>query len=609
MAYNHGQDLAMVDLKLTTQALTKRLLWSLVIGLIVIGVCVMLGPRDMVVNVLWYLKAQAFLEVRRLPIFGVRRQDIYELVKPLYLMRRQADSWLFSLELGAGASAVSFGLFTYFFWRRGQRSLTEQVMRGARLSTPRQHNWAMRRIYRKLPPTDMGRRLVMGAEKLIVPESLQYLHFAFAGASGTGKSTAIREVMAQALERGDKGLVVDLGGAYYSRFGRAGDHVLSLRDPRSEAWDFWHEEGVPEEAMAAAMIEAESGNNPYFWKGARAVLTSLFRINSSVATLLADFKKPTSELREKLRAKDEISRRIIGEGDGDQADGIIGTTVLDFAFLKELNQWARPGKAFFSIARWMNDHSDKSWTYIIVTEDDLEVVRPLLRLWFDIACLAAMRRDPDDPTACHTWLFLDEIKTLGRLPSLPAILDKGRKFRTSVVLGFQAISQVQSTYGKDDEQSILQGVQNQILFGMTEANSAEYVSELLGEQEVEQASIGHSFGQRSQSDRGSVNRSVVRRRLVMPEEVRNLEVLHAFMRLGRHAAARVHFNLKNYPKVQDFAKSQRLSLDPKVEPGSSADQEGARGAVPPPTQSDDNQEGETRTEDVALPFEHRGRKR
>ena len=139
MAYNHGQDLAMVDLKLTTQALTKRLLWSLVIGLIVIGVCVMLGPRDMVVNVLWYLKAQAFLEVRRLPIFGVRRQDIYELVKPLYLMRRQADSWLFSLELGAGASAVSFGLFTYFFWRRGQRSLTEQC--GGSIENCHQRTW------------------------------------------------------------------------------------------------------------------------------------------------------------------------------------------------------------------------------------------------------------------------------------------------------------------------------------------------------------------------------------------------------------------------------------------------------------------------------------
>ena len=115
----------------------------------------------------------------------------------------------------------------------------------------------------------------------------------------------------------------------------------------------------------------------------------------------------------------------------------------------------------------------------------------------------------------HTWLILDEAKTVGRLPSLPHILDKGRKFRTSVVLGFQAVSQLETVYGKAEAKSILQGLQNQVIFRMSEATSAEYASEYLGDQEVEQASIGQSFNDKS--ERGSVNHSLVKKRLVMAE--------------------------------------------------------------------------------------------
>ena len=244
-------------------------------------------------------------------------------------------------------------------------------------------------------------------------------------------------------------------------------------------------------------------------------MASLLRTNHSVAELLLDFTKPLADIREKLAKHGELSLRIIGEGDGDQADGIIGTTVLDFAFLRELNQHAKPGQRPFSIARWMNDHSDHSWTYILFTEADLEVSRPLVRAWFDIACLAALMRDPTDQAMRHTWLILDEAKTVGRLPSLPHILDKGRKFRTSVVLGFQAISQLETVYGKAEAKSILQGLQNQVIFRMSEATSAEYASEYLGDQEVEQASIGQSFNDKS--ERGSVNHSLVKKRLVMAE--------------------------------------------------------------------------------------------
>jgi len=574
MAYNHGQDIAVNEWKMTIHALTQRILWSLGISVCVLVTLVFFGPSGMILNLTKYAGASLNLRLHEtLPLTGgVTRQHIHDVAKYWALMVHQARLWGLYLMAAAGVFLISLTLFTFYFWHKGKREKIDKVMRGAQLVTPGLHNAVMKRTYGKSPPNEMGRALKLGKEGITVPESVQYLHFAFAGAAGGGKSTAIAEVIEQAIGRGDKGLVVDLGGAFFSKFGRTGDHVLSLRDPRSEAWDFWHEDGIPEEAMAAAMIEEDTMGNTYFWKGARAVLAALLRRTSSTAELWEDFKKPTKALREKLADADEISRRVMGDNDSDQADGIIGTTVLDFPFLKELNQWAE-GREPFSVARWINDHNDASWTYILVTEADLEIAKPLLRVWFDIACLATLQRDPDDQSNRHTWLILDEIKTLGKLHSLPSILDKGRKFKTSVVLGFQAMSQFEKVYGGEDTKSILQGVQNQFLFRMTEAASANYVSELLGEQDVEQTSFGVSFGSEKAGDRGSFNRNLVRKRLVMPEDVRGLETLQAFVRMARHQPFKMSFAVPDRPRRWPLAVSKQragyrqLAVTPKASVG------------------------------------------
>ena len=373
MTYNPGRELAAVEAKIAMRRALKRLAWSLAAGALTLAMLLELGPPQMLANAVRYGMSELNFQIGLLPLGKVTQNDRIELVRAWVSVWQDRSVWKWISAASGAISLISFGLSTYVDLRRGRRFKLDHIERGARLFAPVEHNRKMRQTYGRKPPVEMGQRLVLGTKKLLVPEALQYLHFAFAGASGSGKSTAIQELIEQAIARGDKGLVVDLGGAFYAKFGRPEDHVLSLRDPRSEAWDFWSEEGIPEEAFAAAMIESEGTSNPYFWKGARAVLASLLRTNHSVAELLLDFTKPLADIREKLAKHGELSLRIIGEGDGDQADGIIGTTVLDFAFLRELNQHAKPGQRPFSIARWMNDHSDHSWTYILFTEADLEV--------------------------------------------------------------------------------------------------------------------------------------------------------------------------------------------------------------------------------------------
>jgi hypothetical protein len=568
-----GQEIAVSEMKLSANAIYQRFIWSLVIGAaITFAIFWFFAPPNLIQNVINFCWAYLVLEFRKLPILGVRDSDIRHYVGAFILMSRQAYFWQILMASFATTSLSLFGTLSYLFWKKGESKKLDEYKRGSQLLPPRFHNKLMRSGYKKNPPHEMGSPLILGKEKVVVPEALQYRHFAFVGASGYGKSTAIEEVLAHARRQNHKVLVVDLNGVFYAKFGRPNDRLLSIRDGRALAWDFWHEPVATEANIAAAIVEAESFGNPFFYKSAREVLASLLRMNSDLKTLIEDVDRPQPELKEKLKAMGETSLKMLGEGMGDQADGVMGTAVLDFAFVKKL-ALHNGDRLPFSITEWMNDANDKSWVFLTVDDVGLEASKPLLRVWFEMACLAALTRNPLGQKHPHTWLVIDEAKSIGQLPSLPAILDKGRKHNVSVVLGFQAFSQMKKIYGEHDANAIFQGLQNQFFFRMTDVECAKYASDVLGEEEVDAASLGMSYGEANSANRGSINHARVRRKIVMPEEIRNQEILHAYTKICHHQPVKMSFSPskvkpKNEPMVlwQHCISEHQMSAETSLYP-------------------------------------------
>ena len=90
---------------------------------------------------------------------------------------------------------------------------------------------------------DHSRRLTralrgQGALKLAgvaKPPADETKHFKLIGTTGTGKSTAIRELVHGALLRGDRAVIADPDGGYLSRFydPTKGDVILNPLDARS----------------------------------------------------------------------------------------------------------------------------------------------------------------------------------------------------------------------------------------------------------------------------------------------------------------------------------------------------------------------------------------
>src|SRR5260221_6037045 len=114
-----------------------------------------------------------------------------------------------------------------------------------------------------------------------VPAQDEAKHFKLIGTTGTGKRTAIREIMTAALSRGDCSVIADPDAGYVQRFYRPdrGDVVLNPFDPRSVKWDLFSEtrSDFDVEQLARSLIPDHEGEDRS-WRGyARTFFTAVTR--------------------------------------------------------------------------------------------------------------------------------------------------------------------------------------------------------------------------------------------------------------------------------------------------------------------------------------------
>ncbi len=117
-----------------------------------------------------------------------------------------------------------------------------------------------------------------------IPAMDETKHFKMIGTTGTGKSTAIRELLEGALARGDRAVIADPDGGYLNRFYDAsrGDVILNPFDARAHTWNLYGELTAPHdvEQLARSLIPDHEGSDRS-WRGyARTFFTAVTRLRS-----------------------------------------------------------------------------------------------------------------------------------------------------------------------------------------------------------------------------------------------------------------------------------------------------------------------------------------
>jgi hypothetical protein len=369
----------------------------------------------------------------------------------------------------------------------------------------------------------LASRLGPLSPKFLIPQKLLASHILLMGDTGSGKSNAIRQILRQVLERGETAIVYDPAGEFVQEFysPERGDLILNPLDERCPFWDLHDElyQAENADAIAAAMLPEKEYERGFFTDAPRRVLSRLLKSGPSAAKLLEWMADPA-----------EIDRRLQGTSQAAFVDPTAGPQRV--GVLSSLNMIAD------SLALLPEDDGERQkfvtgswrfrrtrWVFLTSKPSMRERILPLHSAWLDLFILRMM--EPCVNPAKPVWFVLDELASLNKLPQLHTAVTENRKYGNPVVLGFQGRSQLEKRYGQDAEAMLSQPA-TKIFFKTSEPRAAKWISETLGEIEVERLKESRTPGLLRSKKNFAME--ITTKPLVMASEIAGLEPLNGYIK-------------------------------------------------------------------------------
>lgn len=368
-------------------------------------------------------------------------------------------------------------------------------------------------------------------------------HFKLIGTTGTGKSTAIRELLAAAIARGDRAVFADPDGGYLKRFHDRyrGDILLNPFERDSVKWDLFAEirNSYDVEQLSSGLIPVSNDPSASEWRGyGRTFLTAVVRrCHQSGARDLANLWRlltmaSTDELRPIVAGTpaqpflDPDNARMFGS-----IRSVTGSAIAALEYIQA--QRAAP----FSVRDWVRAGTPPGVLFIPYRASQIAALRSMIATWMRLAIFEAMSQAEDRDQ--RLWFVVDELDALGAIDGLKDALARLRKFGCRCVLGFQSVAQVSSTYGQSEAQTIIENCGNTLILrcsGSENGGTSQFASRLIGDREIlrRQTSRG-SDRESALSARGARrSRSITEQHAtepaVMPSELEQLPDLCGYLK-------------------------------------------------------------------------------
>jgi type IV secretory pathway TraG/TraD family ATPase VirD4 len=437
---------------------------------------------------------------------------------------------------GWKALVVAMGLLViataiWLTWKPASRDIHK---RGAKILEGRR----ARRKALRLNQASEGAALTLGGVRIAPMDETK--HFKLIGTTGTGKSTAIRELLRGALDRGDRAVITDPDSGYlrsfYDRY--RGDIVLNPFEKHAVKWNPFTEirEIYDIDQLAGGLIPFTEDASGREWRGyARTFLSAVLRRChqcgphdvAELWRLLAI--APSSELRPIVAGTpaqpflEPDNARMFGS-----IRSVAGSAAAALAYIKEQRALS------FSVRDWVQ--SGRGVLFIPYQAGQIAALRSIIATWMRLAIVETMSHPEEDQ---RLWFVVDELDALGAIDGLKDALARLRKFGGRCVLGFQSIAQVSSTYGAGEAQTIVENCGNTLILrcsGSENGGTSQFASRLIGDREIvrRQTSRGRdrdsSFMLRGARRSTSTSEQHVTEAAVMPSQLEQLPDLTGYLK-------------------------------------------------------------------------------
>ncbi|MCW2406945.1 type IV conjugative transfer system coupling protein TraD [Sphingobium sp. B1D7B] len=417
------------------------------------------------------------------------------------------------------------------------------------------------------------------------PHGREQNHVMVFGTTGAGKTTVLRDLISQAVERGQNCVIFDLTGHYVEAFyDEKRDHILNLTDKRCRNWSVFHDCDTQAEfvAAASALIPDEDGADGGFWERAARML-----FVEMCVKLKAEGQGTNKALSDKLltaklsdiyaKLKGTVADPLTSPDAARMANSIRGVLNSHGDALRFL---PTEGPAF-SIRDWVRDEGRGGSNLFITSRHvDMPLNRALVSAWMNIAIHTLMTMP--HTARLRTWYVFDELGALHQLPALEDGLQTARSFGGAFVLGVHSLARLRMTYGEEGARNITSLAFTKVILATGDAETADECSKLIGTRQVRTMDEAYSYGAHEARDASTISPSRREEPLVFPDDIMSLPNLHAYLRFREgFPAAYVQVPYVAYPaQAQGYLPAPP---PPLVAPHDDGDEEseageGGRGA-------------------------------
>ena len=348
--------------------------------------------------------------------------------------------------------------------------------------------------------SDIGVSLIGVDRSIPLTQDVLSKHLLYTGTIGTGKTTAMFQLLRQLIAKMDDNdvmVVFDTKGDFKEKFYRPGKDVVISSD--SKATDFWNifkevlingEEHVEENLLeiVSSLFEEKikRSNAPFFPQAAKDVLFGIMSYiiyknepedldNAELYAYLRDAN--INDVVEALMSVGDL-RGIIdyiyngGEG-SEQTQGVYSElrNVANELFVGNFRK-----KGEFSVREFVRNKGGR----ILFIEYDLsigKVLTPIYKVLIDLAIKEALSRDKSDG---NVFFVIDEFNLLPNLYHIDNGVNFGRSLGAKFIVAMQNIRQIIDGYGREKAYSILSAFGTTISFRVTDLATREFIQNLYG---------------------------------------------------------------------------------------------------------------------------------
>lgn len=348
--------------------------------------------------------------------------------------------------------------------------------------------------------SDVGVSLVGDSETIPLTSSVLSKHLLYTGTIGTGKTTAMFQLLHQLIGKmtdDDVMVIFDTKGDFKEEFYRPGKDVVISSDAKATAYwnifkevringDDYIEENLLEIVSSLFEEKIKRSNAPFFPQAAKDVLFGIMSYiiyknepedldNAELYAYLRDAN--INDVVDALMSIGDlrgIIDYIYNGGDGSEQTQGVYSELRNVANELFVGNFRKRGD--FSVREFVRNKGGK----ILFIEYDLsigKVLTPIYKALIDLAIKESLSRDKSEG---NVFFVIDEFKLLPNLYHIDNGVNFGRSLGAKFIVAMQNIQQIIDGYGYEKAYSILSAFGTSIAFRVTDKATKEFIQNLYG---------------------------------------------------------------------------------------------------------------------------------